>query len=716
MLKTAIVLSVSTLALAMTAPAMAGSNEEASNQSAADTARADRPTMNFGTWGFDTAELDQAVEPGDDFFAYANGKWVERNTIPADKARFGAFDLLGEKSRTDVQTLINDLVAANPAPGTQERRVVDAYNAYFDTAAIDAAGMAPAAPYLARINDAQSLADLAMLFETPGFPALVSAGVTVDEKAPDAYIPTIGFNGMGLPDRDYYLVDNERNAAIRTAYLDYLTFMLDKAGYSEPAQMAEQVYAFEHKVAELEWDRVALRNSELTYNKVSREDLGRYADGFPIDRVLATVGLNEQPYFSIAQIPPDAAEQQALGLDSDAMAGIGGGLPAMMGLLQQTPLPVLKAFMAKSFLRSFASVLPSAIDDRNFAFYGTTLSGAEEQEPRWKRAISATQGQLGEVLGELYVQRYFPPESKAAMDDLVANLRKALAQSLNENDFMGDDTRRQAQAKLASFNPKIGYPDTFESYEGLTIAPNDPLGNLVRTIAWNQQDQLSKLGEPVDKTEWFMLPMTVNAYYNPVFNEIVFPAAILQRPFFSADNDPAVNYGAIGAVIGHEMGHGFDDQGAKYSATGALENWWDETDLARFDKLTGQLAAQYDAYCPYDEGDTCVNGKFTLGENIGDVGGLSMAYRAYRMSLDGKEAPVLDGLTGDQRFFLAWAQVWRSMQREAMGRQRLQTDPHSPETFRVNGAVRNLDAWYRAFDVKPDDTLYLPPEDRVRIW
>lgn len=674
------------------------------------------PTVDYGTWGVNPASLDPAVDPGDDFFEYVNGKWVAENTIPADKSRYGAFDALNEKSRVDVKTLVDELVASNPAPGTEERRIVDAYNAFVDTQAIDAAGLAPAQPYLQKIYGADSLNELAMLFEQPGFPSIIGGGVTVDQKDPDAYIPALGFSVMGLPDRDYYLVDNERNETIRAAYKDYLAFLLGKAGYQDPQASAEAVYEFERQGALREWDRVALRNSDLTYNKVSRAELAQMAGDFPLPAVLSQIGLDDAPYFSVSQIPPSAEEAERLGLSKETLAGIGGGVPGMMELLTQTPLPTIKAYMAAQFLSSNASVLPTEIDDARFAFYGKTLSGTEQQEPRWKRAISNTQSQLGEVLGKAYVERYFPAESKAQMDELVRNLRLAMAESLKENEFMGAATREQAMAKLASFNPKIGYPDEFETYEGLRIAGDDPLGNRLAAMKWQQDDNLAKLGTTVDKTEWFMLPQTVNAYYNPVFNEIVFPAAILQQPFFGPDVDPAVNYGAIGGVIGHEMGHGFDDQGAKYDASGKLQNWWAEEDLARFEGLTSALSAQYDAYCPYDEGETCVNGKFTLGENIGDVGGLSMAYRAYRLSLDGKEAPVIDGLTGDQRFFLAWAQVWRSMQREEMGRQRLQTDPHSPETYRVNGAVRNLDAWYTAFNVTPDDDLYLPPEERVRIW
>lgn len=705
MIRTIFKLTASAAALALALPAVAQ-----------DAERAPTPTMDFGTWGFDPDALDPAVDPGDDFFAYANGKWVRENPIPAEYTRFGAFNILREKSTADVEALVADLVASNPAPGSKERRIVDAYQSFLDTAAIDAAGLAPAQPYLQKIFQAPDLEGLVTLFAEPGIPSLVSAGVTVDSKDPNRYIVSVGFDGMGLPDRDYYLVDSERNLEIRERYKQYLASMLGKAGYQDPDATAEAVYAFEREVAELEWDRTALRNRDITYNKLTRAEVLALAPQFPAARLLEAAQFGQVDEFLVSQIPPTAQEVEEYGLTPDALAGIGGGAPAMMELLSETPLATVKAFMAARFLSEHASVLPSAVDEANFAFYGKFLQGQEEQRPRWKRAIDATEGQLGEQLGALYAERYFPAESKAAMDDLVANLRKALAASLEENDWMTDATKQQAMAKLDSFVPKVGYPDEFEAYEGLEIVNGDALGNRVRAIAWETEDNRSKLGQPVDRTEWHMLPQTVNAYYNPVFNEIVFPAGILQQPFFGASADPAVNYGGIGAVIGHEIGHGFDDQGSKYDHTGALKNWWADADRKRFEALADKLAAQYDTYCPYDEGETCVNGRFTLGENIGDVGGLSMAYRAYRMSLGGKEAPVLDGLTGDQRFFLAWAQVWRSAQRESAGRQRLLTDPHSPEEFRTNGAVRNHDAWYKAFNVTPDDDLYLPPEERVRIW
>jgi putative endopeptidase len=683
---------------------------------AAQDQRVPTPTINYGTWGVDPASIDPAVKPGADFNAYVNGKWVRENPIPPEFTRFGAFNILGEKSTADVEALVADLAKSNPAAGTPGRRILDAYQSYLDTAAINAAGMAPAQPYLKAIADAPDLPALARLFASPGYPSLIAAGVTVDDKDPNRYIVSIGFDGMGLPDRDNYLVDNDRNREIQAKYRDYLAFLLGKAGYADPAAMAQQVYAFEHQVAQLEWARTALRNRDITYNKLTREQLIALAPQFPLAQLLDASGFAAQGEFLVPQLPPSAEETKALGLPDQVLGGIGGGTPAMMALLAKTPLPVLKAFMASQFLNANAPVLPSDIDAASFDFFGKFLGGQAEQRPRWKRAIAATEGQLGEQLGALYVARYFPPASKAAMDDLVRNLRGALAASLKENAWMSAETRAQAIAKLDAFTPKIGYPAKFETYDGLEVRPGDALGNRIRAAGWQLADNRSRLGKPVDRSEWEMLPQTVNAYYNPVFNEIVFPAAILQAPFFSPTADPAVNYGGIGAVIGHEMGHGFDDQGAKSDGTGTLRDWWAPADMAKFTQLGDRLAAQYDAFCPYDGGKTCVNGRFTLGENIGDVGGLSLAYRAYRLSLNGKEAPVIDGLTGDQRFFLAWGQVWRSQQREATGRQRLLTDPHSPENFRVNGAVRNQDAWYKAFNVKPGDAMYVASEQRVHIW
>ena len=702
-------LGASALALAMSAPAFADD---------AATEDVPTPTMSFGEWGFDPATLSTDVDPGDDFFAYANQKWLDANPLPAEFSRFGAFNLLREKSTADVKALVDQLTSKDPATlSADERRIVEAYNAYLDTAAIEAAGLAPAQPYLTAIQDADTLAALAEVWGSPGYSSPLFAYVEVDAKEPTRYSVHAGSGGLGLPDRDYYLDESEKGKDIQAKYRDYLAFLLGEAGYADASGMAQQVYDFEDSLArKVAWDRATRRNDDLTYNALTPEELNAKAGGFPLAAMLTASGFTDIDRIIVTDLPPSPERAEELGLDADTLAKIGGGMPAAMQLILDTPMNVLQAWTIKGFLSSNAAVLPKRFDDAQFAFYGTTLNGTPEQRPRWKRAIGETEGLLGELLGKSYVAEYFPPENKAAMDELVANLRKAMAQSIDELDWMGEATKEQAVAKLDAFDPKIGYRDNLETYEGLAITAGAPIANRMAAAEWSWADMLSKLGGPIDRTEWYMLPQTVNAYYNPTKNEIVFPAAILQQPFFGISADAAVNYGGIGGVIGHEMGHGFDDQGSKSDGTGALRNWWTDADRKAFDKLGDALVEQYNSYCPLDNGETCVNGRLTLGENIGDLGGLSLAYRAYKLSLNGKEDKVIDGLTGDQRFFLAWAQVWRSQQREAAARQRLTTDPHSPEEFRVNGIVRNMDAWYDAFGVTPDDDLYLPPEERITIW
>ena len=719
--KSAALIGASLLALA--APAFA--NDDAHDhgqdellQAGTDAAAAALPTMSFGTWGFDPALIATDIKPGDDFNAYANKRWIDANPLPAEFSRLGAFTLLGEKSTADVKAIMDDLAAKDPATlSPDEQRIINAYKAYLDTDAIEAAGLAPAQPYLDAIKGANTLDDLAKLWAEPGYASPIGGAVNVDAKQPDRHVAYVGFGGLGMPDRDYYLDTSEKGVAIQTAYKAYLAFLLAEAGYADADQQAAAVYAFEDRIArEVAWDRAVSRNRDLTYNQVSAEEMARIAGRVPVLAMFAATGLDKSPTYVVRQMPPSAQEIEALKLDPATLAKIGSGLPGMFSLIEQTPVATLKAWMVKEFLSGHAAVLPSRFDAANFEFYGKTLRGTPEQRPRWKRAIGETEGLLGELVGKEYVARYFPPENKAAMDELVVNLRLALAESLTEIKWMGEETKAEARAKLASFDPKIGYRPNLETYEGLAITPGNPIANRMASAKWERADNIAKLGQPIDRTEWGMLPQTVNAYYNSVKNEIVFPAGILQRPFFALTNDIAVNYGAIGGVIGHEIGHGFDDQGSKSDASGALRNWWTDADRAAFDKLGDALVAQYNAYCPLDEGKTCVNGRLTLGENIGDVGGLSMAYRAYKIATKGKDVPVIDGLTGDQRFFLAWAQVWRSTQREANYRNRLRTDSHSPEEYRVNGVVRNLDEWYEAFGVKPGDAMYLPPEKRVRIW
>lgn len=677
----------------------------------------DTPTMSFGTWGFDPTLLSDGIDPGDDFFAYANQKWIDANPLPAEHSRFGAFNLLREQSTANIQTLVDELVANADGLGDSERRIVDAYHAYLDTDAIDAKGLDPAQPYLDAIHAASSLPELAELWGTAEYSSPMGGFVTVDAKEPTRYSVYVFSGGLGLPDKTYYLDDTEKGVGIQDKYREFLAFLLEEGGVADPVAMAQRIYDLEDTMARtVAWDRAVRRNRDLTYNALTPEELAAHAHGFPLGAMLRTAGFDQTDRFIVRDLPPTAEEIEDLELSEETVAKIGGGTPAMMALLAETPVEVLQAWTLKEFLSDNAAVLPTRFDEANFDFSGRTLSGTPEQRPRWKRAIQETERMLGELVGASYVKRYFPPENKAAMEELVENLRRALAQSIDEIAWMGEATKNEARAKLKSFDPKIGYRDNLETYDDLTIAAGEPLANRMAAAQWRRADNLSKLGGPIDRTEWGMLPQTVNAYYSPTKNEIVFPAAILQPPFYGASADPAINYGGIGAVIGHEMGHGFDDQGSKSDGTGMLRNWWTDEDRAAFDERAEMLVEQYNQFCPLDDGETCVNGRFTLGENIGDVGGVNLAYRAYKLSLNGQEPPVLDGLTGDQRFFLAWAQVWRSQQREDNARRRLRTDSHSPEEFRVNGVVRQMDAWYEAFDVDAEDELYLPPEERVTIW
>ncbi|MBB3034180.1 M13 family metallopeptidase [Alteriqipengyuania lutimaris] len=723
MIRTILATTASAVALSLAAPALAhdhaaGETEFLLQDGAADEGAAQTPTMSFGEWGVDTALLSDSIDPGDDFFAYVNQEWLDANPLPPEYSRFGAFNLLREKSTSDVKTLVDSLLAKPASQLTgDEKRIVDAYNSYYDTDAIDAAGLAQAQPYLDKIRDAGTLAELATLWGTPGYSSPLGGGVNVDSKEPTRYSVYIGSGGLGLPDRDYYLDESEKGREIQAKYREYLTFLMTEAGYDDPAAMAQSVYDFEDQIARtVSWDRATRRNRDLTYNALTPVELGELSGAFPLTALLTASGFAETDRFIVGDLPPSLEEVEELGLTQETLDKIGGGTPAMMALIADTPVEMLQAWTIKEFLENNASVLPSRFDEADFEFYGKTLQGTPEQRPRWKRAIGESEGLLGELLGKSYAAEYFPAENKAAMEELVANLRVALRESIGDIDWMGEETKEEALAKLDAFDPKIGYRDNLETYEGLEITPGDPIANRMAAARWQWQDSLSKLGGPIDRTEWFMLPQTVNAYYNPTKNEIVFPAAILQQPFFALTNDPAVNYGGIGGVIGHEMGHGFDDQGSKSDGTGMLRNWWTDADRAAFDERGNALVEQYNGFCPLGDGETCVNGRLTLGENIGDLGGLSLAYRAYKLSLNGKEDKVIDGLTGDQRFFLAWAQVWRSQQREEAARQRLLTDPHSPEEFRVNGVVRNMDAWYEAFNVTPQDDLYLPPEERISIW
>jgi putative endopeptidase len=679
----------------------------------------------WGNWGVDLTVRNDAVKAGDDFFAHVNGKWYDSFEIPADKARFGAFNLLAEKSEQRVRKIIDDLAAAAPDAASNEGKIAAVYKAYSDTAAIDAAGLGPAQPYLDKIKAIKTRAQLAEAFGTVSVASPFGGFVFADDKNPNDNIFQMGVAGLGMPDRDYYSKTDAKSVELRAKYVALLTFVLGKAGDANAAKTAAAVMALETELAKTHWDLATSRNPDITYNKLSKADLIGLAGKFPAEAMLKTIGVDGETEFLVAQIAPTPEELAAIGLSAeDAKTKLGSGMAGTFAIANTAPIDTWKAYLTAHFLIDHADVLPGDMDAATFAFYGTALSGQPEQRERWKRAVSTTENALGEAIGKVFVDRHFPAAAKTEMDTLVANLRKAMDANISDLTWMSDTTKVKAREKLNTFNPKIGYPAAFETYDGLTVGAN-ALENSIAVAAWQQADNLADLAKPVDKTKWFMTPQTVNAYYNPAFNEIVFPAAILQPPFFNAGADPAVNYGAIGGVIGHEIGHGFDDQGAKYDATGTLADWWTPADKAAFKTLGDKLTAQYNTICPLDDGKTCINGGLTLGENIGDVGGLSLAYRAYKLSLDAdgdgkiskkEEAPVIDGLSGDQRFFMAWAQVWRAKYREEATRQQLATDPHSPPISRVNAVVRNFAEWHDAFGVTPENALYMAPEDRVRIW
>lgn len=686
-----------------------------------DTAPASREVVTtardyWGDFGIDLTAMDQNVKPGDDFYKYVNGTWMAEFEIPADRARYGSFTLLAEKSEQRVRYIIEDLAASSSDPSTLEGKVAAFYNAFLDEEAINAAGLAPVQPYLDRIAAINNRLDLAKVFAANGFASPINGWVDVDSKSPDRYIFYVNTGGLGLPDRDYYFKDDDKSVETRAKYVEYLTFLLGEAGYDNPASAAADVMALETELAKAHWDRALGRNRDLTYNLVSKSELLAMAGNFPALTFMNELGLGDQTEFVVRQVTPTAEEIADSGMTPEEVAKLGDGVAGEFALASSVKLDTWKAYLAAHMLDDHSHVLPKAIDDASFAFYGMHLRGQEVQRDRWKRGVRAVEGALGEAVGRVYADRHFPPENKAAMDELVANLGLAMSANLGELAWMGDETKVEARDKLAKFTPKIGYPENFETYDTMTVGTSSAFDNDLASGAWAYADMISQLGQPIDKTEWFMNPQTVNAYYSPNRNEIVFPAAILQPPFFNAEADSAVNYGAIGGVIGHEMGHGFDDQGSKSDGDGRLRNWWTDQDKEAFEVLTSALVEQYNAFCPLDDGETCVNGQLTLGENIGDLGGVSLAYKAYQMSLNGEEAPVIDGLTGDQRFFLSWAQVWRALYRDEAKRQQLLTDPHSPPYYRVNGVVRNFDAWYEAFGIEEGDALYLPPEERISIW
>ncbi|MCC7009719.1 MAG: M13 family metallopeptidase [Acidobacteria bacterium] len=651
-------------------------------------------TAAIGEFGLDLTAQDPSVAPGDDFYRYANGKWIDASQVPPDRTRWGAFDQLSVRAEEQVRAIIDALPADAPA-GSAQRKVGDYYRAYLDAAAIDAAGLAPIAPTLAAIDRAATHEALLALLGDPGLDldGPVAFGIGVDQKNPDRYVTLVGQGGLGLPDREYYLRPDASFAEIRAQYRAHVARMLGLAHSPNADGQADAILALETRIAELHWPIAKRRDRSLTYNLRDRAALDALAPAFPWTALLAPAGLDDRREFVVLEI--------------DAVA-------ALAAMFRDVPVPTWQSYLRYHLLHNRAAVLPKRFDEENFAFHGRTLNGQQQLRDRWKRAVTATSEALGEAVGALYVARHFPPEAKTKMLALVENLRRAYGERIRNLSWMSPATKTVALEKLASFRPKIGYPDRWRDYGALDVRPGDAFGNLVRAERFDWHRVRSRIDAPTDRDEWAMTPHTVNAYYRSVFNEIVFPAAILQPPFFDPSADDAVNYGGIGGVIGHEMGHGFDDQGAKSDANGILRTWWQPEDEVAFQQRTGDLAAQYDAYEPL--AGLRVNGRLTLGENIGDLGGLSVAREAYRLSLGGREAPVLRTLTGDQRFFLSWAQVWREVIRDERLRTQVMSDPHSPARYRVNGVVRNMDAWYAAFGATPSQKLFLPPEARVRIW
>jgi putative endopeptidase len=662
--------------------------ETVSGAAVGPVAPATQPKPQIGTFGFDLAGMDRTVKPGESFYNFANGTWAKLTPIPADKSNFGMFTVLDDLSRQRTQEILEE------AKNDDSSMIGNAYASYLDEASVEAKGLAPIQPWLGRIKALKSKAGYPALVaeaQRNGVGGPVAAFVGQDDKNPEVYALNLYQSGLGMPDRDYYLSKDAKIAETRAAYLAHLQKMLTLAGEPNAAARARAVLAFETAIANAHWTRVESRNATKTYNKMSVAALQKSAPGFDFATYFRGLGANVD---SVIVAQPSAVR----------------GIAA---LVAKTPVATLRDQLILRSLDGYANYLPNSIANENFAFYGTVLSGTPEREVRWKRAVDFTTGSLGEEVGKVYVSRYFPPETKAAADQLVKNVIAAMDRRIDQLEWMTPETKVKAHAKLAAFTPKIGYPDRWRDYSGLEVRRDDLFGNAMRSNRFNFAYNIGKLGKPIYRWEWGMTPMTINAYANFGMVEIVFPAAILQPPFFDPNADPAVNYGGIGAVIGHELSHHFDDQGAKYDREGRLSDWWTPQDVKNFEAFQAAFGAQYDAYEPLP--GMHVQGKLTMGENIADLAGLTLAYDAYKASLGGKEAPMIDGFSGDQRFYLGWAQVWRRNYREANLRQRLLTDPHSPSEQRVS-VVRNLDPWYAAYQVAPGDRLYLAPAQRVRIW
>ncbi|MBS0359845.1 MAG: peptidase M13 [Proteobacteria bacterium] len=654
---------------------------------------ADLASPHYGTWGFDTSGMDPSIKPGDDFFGYANGKWAARTEIPSDLVRFGNFDKLSVLSEARVHEIAIE-AAQGKLSDKDGAKIGAAYASFMNEELANKLGAKPIQPELAKIKAAKTKAQFTALMakaNVTGYDSVFPIGITIDAKNPKKYAVLATNGGLGLPDRDYYL--QASFAPQKAKYQAYVEQLLKLSGWPKPAENAKAVVDFETQLAEASWTRVQRRDRDKTYNPMTPAELDTLAPGVGWSSYLATAGL---PGVNRVVVTTNTA------------------FPKVAKIYADTSLDTLKAWQAFHVADSAAPYLSKPFVDAAYEFRNKTLAGQPEQKPRWKRAVAFTNGVIGESVGRVYVARWFPPESKAKMDALVGDIQTALHARIEKLAWMGDDTRAKALEKLSKFTVKIGYPSKWRDYSSLVLKPDDLYGNHLRAGAFEWRRDVKRLNGPVDKSEWGMTPQTVNAYYNPPNNEIVFPAAILQPPFFDPKADPAINYGGIGGVIGHETSHGFDDQGRKSDGDGVLTDWWSAGDAAKFKVQTDRLDAQYSAFSPLP--NEHVIGQLTMGENIGDMGGLSLALDAYHASLHGKPAPVIDGLTGDQRVFLGWAQVWREKIRDETLRQRLHVDPHSPAVYRVNGTIRNIEGWYSAFGVEPGQKLYVAPDQRVRIW
>jgi predicted metalloendopeptidase len=646
--------------------------------------------------GLDTAGMDLSVRPQDDFFRYVNGKWVDTTPIPSDSASYGTFASLRDRAQEAVRGILEGEAAKAHNRGSIGQKIGDFYKSFIDEARVESLGAQPLAAEFKTIDAISSRRDLPAAFARHariGARVPFTVAVGQDPRKSDVYTVLISQAALGMPDRDYYLRDDERFAGVRKAYTNYITELFTLAKRPDPAGAADRILAFETTLAKAQWDRARSRDRDATYNKRTRDELQKAMPNFDWSAYFTQVNAPRASEVIVRQ--PDY-------------------LTAVDAALASTPIATWKEYLAFSLLNAFAEHLSAPFARASFAFNGKAIGGRQEMQPRWKRAVSAVEEALGEPIGKLYVEKYFKPEAKARMDALIRNLLAAFKVGIDELEWMSPETKREAQAKLGRYSMKIAYPDRWRDYSGLEVQPNDLVGNVMRSRGFQQAESWARLGQPVERWRWGFTPQTVNASYSPPNNEITFPAGILQPPFFDLDADDAINYGAIGAVIGHEISHGFDDQGRKSDGDGNLRDWWTPEDARKFEERAAKLGAQFESYSPLP--GMKINGRQTMGENIGDLSGIAVAFRAYKMSLNGKPSPVIGGFTGEQRFFLGYAQIWRFKSREEALRNQLLTDVHSPGLYRAFVPLTNIDAFYQAFELKPGDKLYRPPAERVKIW